>query len=532
MKHGFGYATPYYLYANKTYKIKNNGEDIFNVMVKDHSDKYVKLSSNSFIDFTPAYDGYLYLYRISTSTTGSSTIEIYGDIDNLKARVDLLEENKDNEIGPSSFDMTTIELADSLTKYSNSDFNTGSAIVGITSVTDYTNYIKSSSYADIYAPLKIRQKSGKLLYNLYCDTKSLFNDNPNYIIGYIFDINGLYLGPIKVSSYEENGIPENAFYILIKEYHNPRNIWKQKNINIEWLNDSSDITYTIGNGGTYTKFLDALNDLQDNDSKKTIYILPGEYDLWEEYGGDEYFNSIENPSELNWRDVCPIVPPNTTIIGIGEVILKFMPTPEQIGSGQKAFLFSPLNISGTCTIKNIKIECQNCRYAIHDETSGKTEFDEAIHIFENVRAFHYGGTYGVKYSYGAGHNKKMTFKFKNCEFWSYANIAAWSSHDWPAEKNEISTFIFDNCLFMNPNNLETSNLRLSTSSTVGRLDNIRFNNCYFSNGIINFSAGNLLNQYTQGYDVTCIGCNQITPLYTENIKEDERVEIKQYNIIK
>lgn len=507
-----------------------SASNTYNVYIYGHSETFSKLNPSSSITFTAAFAGYITFYWLTGSDIDAKVL-VKGS---LKERVDILENAvaiKDSVLAPLSFKINTLTLSASLKKYANSTLS--GQVIGETDIDNYEDVIVNSQYGDIYEPFRIRDYAGKLLYNLRCEGVDSLNDN--HTIAWAFGADGKYLKRIYAQSWKDvsgQGVFDNdVYYILINEYKSPHNTWTQLPINIEWLNPSDSVSYVVGPGGNYTKFLDMLNDLKDNTGKKTVYVMPGEYDIWEEYGGDDYFDSIEDPASLNWRDVCPVVPPNTTIKGIGNVVLKFMPTAEQMGDNQKAFLFSPLNVSGTCTIENIKIECQNCRYAIHDETSGQSQYNEAIHIFNNVRAYHYGGTYGVKMTYGAGHNRKMYLEFNNCEFWSYSGACAWSSHDWPAEKNEQSTFIFNNCLFMNPNNPNANTFRVSTSSQVGRLDNVRLSNCYISTGKAIFSSENPSGQYTQGYDITCIGCNPITFEWGSYIPEQHRVIPKQYNVI-
>lgn len=514
-----------------TYTLTGIGNNTYNVYTDTDTTHFITLGINQSKTFTVTTAGYLTFYWL-TGSDDTQQIKISGS---LRKKIDTLESTLnliDNSLAPLSFDINTLKLSDSLKAYPNSMIN--EPIVGESSVEDYESLITSSLYGDLYAPFKIRNSKGKLLYNLRCDGVTLLDDK--HLIAFAFGSDGKYLKNIYAKSWKtaegQGTFDEDVYYILVREYKNPHNTWSVLPTNIEWLNPSNKIAYTVGSGGHYTGFLEMLNDLQNDITEKTVYILPGEYDIWEEYGGDDYFNSIKDPGSLNWRDVCPVVPPNTTIKGIGEVTLKFMPTAEQIGNQAKAFLFSPLNVSGTCTIENIKIECQNCRYAIHDETSGQSQFDEATHIFKNVRAHHYGGTYGVKMTYGAGHNRKMHFEFKDCEFWSYTGSCAWSSHDWPATKNQASTFIFDNCLFIHPNNSTATAFQLLSSSKVGRLDNIRLSNCYISTGKAAFGSEDTSGtQYTQGYDVTMIGCNPVTWIWGSHIPEKDRIVPKQYNII-
>ena len=286
--------------------------------------------------------------------------------------------------------------------------------------------------------------------------------------------------------------------------------------------------YTVGPSGDFASFTEMLIALENNTNEKVVYVQGGTYDIFEEMGGAGYMASLTDVSSLNWRDVCHVVPWNTTIIGVGDVVLTWNPTDAEIIDQNHAFLFSPLNVSGTCKIKNIKIECSNARYGIHDETSGRTAFNGAVHEYENVSVVYSASTYGIKYAYGAGHNKNMKLKFKNCLF-SAPIYASWSSHDWPATASENSIFEFDNCIFLNTHDVASGNagsIRFESSDTTGRLDDVKINACVFDT--VYFSANSAVKQ---GYVVTTTLCKAYTPTYSSYIAEADRIAPKDYLIL-
>ena len=262
--------------------------------------------------------------------------------------------------------------------------------------------------------------------------------------------------------------------------------------------------------------------LASNSKEKIVYVYGGVYDIFDEMGGAEYISSIENASSLSWRGVNHIVPPNTTIIGVGKVVLEWNPSDSEIISQNHAFLFSPLNLSGSCTIKNIEIRCSNCRYGIHDETGGIAVYNGTTRVLDNVRVYFTASTYGVHYAYGAGHNKNSKYIYNNCVF-SAAYGIAWSSHDWPATEYENSTFEFNNCIFKN--NLPTSpsgkaGIRFSSSATDSRQDIVKINGCDFNN--ITFETEGS-NSVKQGYNVTTMLCPSFTVTYTDRIASEDRI---------
>ena len=283
--------------------------------------------------------------------------------------------------------------------------------------------------------------------------------------------------------------------------------------------------YTVGAGKDFATFTEMLVSLKDDTKQKMVYVYPGVYDIFEEMGGAEWMQTVD--TSLNWRNVCHVVPPNTEIIGLGDVILAWNPTDEQIIDNSHAFLFSPLNVSSSCKIKNIKIHCSNCRYGIHDETSGRAVFDGVTHEFENIDVVYTASTYGWHYAYGAGHNKNCKYKFKNCLF-SAAYGVSWSIHDWPATQYEASQFEFDNCRFLNNSNGNPASIRFSSTDKVGRLDDVKINGCVF--GSITF--GTESSAYAnQGYKVTTMLCKEYSLIYSQYILESGRIAPEDYLVI-
>lgn len=288
------------------------------------------------------------------------------------------------------------------------------------------------------------------------------------------------------------------------------------------LQDGAEL-YTVGANGDYTTFTAMLEDLQENINKKIVLVYGGQYDIFNEIGGAAYMSSL-NITGKTWRDVNYVVPDNTTIIGIGDVTLLWNPTDAEIIDNNHASLFSPLNLSGNCTIKNIKIQCSNCRYGIHDESSGKAVYNGVTHIFENVSVVYTESTYGIKYAYGAGHNKNSKYIFKNCLF-SAAFGASWSTHDWTALQYENSEFTIENCVFFNNKTNQPCSIRFSSADTVGRLDNVRIIGSVFD--AIQFSTEGS-SSIKQGYKVTTMLCPAFTVTYSSYIAAADRIAPVEY----
>lgn len=276
---------------------------------------------------------------------------------------------------------------------------------------------------------------------------------------------------------------------------------------------TEDGVYHIGSDYGNPSFSKFINSIKNDDSEKTVYVHQGVYDIYSELGGAEYINGL--PSDSKWRDIQPIIPPNTKIIGVGNVTLRFMVDDEQfneeINEEKKNLvnLFSPINVSGSCTIENISIEAKNCRYCIHDETSGDTQFNGAVHNFIGVSAHMYKGIFGHGGCYYAGHNSGMRFLFDNCSFESEKRLS-WSTHDWTTSAKDYdgAIYILKNCRF-------PQGFRLSSSSTKDSIiDRVYLNGCYLPS--LEFSNENP-GTYYQRYKVCANLCNIFKVQYSDDI---------------
>lgn len=263
--------------------------------------------------------------------------------------------------------------------------------------------------------------------------------------------------------------------------------------------------YTVGTGGDYATFTAMLIALENDTSDKIVYVNPGVYDIFEEMGGAEYLASLEDTaSTLNWRDVCHVVPPNTTIIGIGDVQLNWLPNASDVPNNDVKVLFSPLNTSGTCKIENITVNAKNCRYCLHDETSNRSQYYGAVHEYVNCN-FNAEGTNAI----GSGHSRNQTQIFKNCTFKSSAGNSVFI-HDWPSPANGKSNIVFENCIV-------TGGIVLNSCDTVGRLDSFKLYNTFITNGNLALIADDETNPYLQGYTIEAIGTTELNFTHYNNV---------------
>jgi len=126
--------------------------------------------------------------------------------------------------------------------------------------------------------------------------------------------------------------------------------------------------------------------------------------------------------------------------------------PSGTGTGaiseDASHVYSPINISGSCTLENITINANNCRYAIHDETSGDTTFKGAIKKYKNVRVNRYttyftSNRYKHNDAFACGFDDEMQFTFENCNFYADTNGTPFRFHDRGTARTTITV---NNCV--------------------------------------------------------------------------------------
>lgn len=284
-----------------------------------------------------------------------------------------------------------------------------------------------------------------------------------------------------------------------------------KNVGFKYPTKYDGIEYIvdINGSGDYTSLTECLKDLKDNTDKKTIKILSGTYDIFEEYGGAEFAAEVD--VSAGWRDNSVLIPKNTHLLGIGQVILKWDPDPEDIIDDAHANLFSPINLSDdNIIIENMDIICGNGRYCIHDECGVRWEaktanFQKITHKYINVRAMRTAKTYGNVQAYGGGSSAEGTYLFENCLFSSpLTNV--WSTH---ANSNNVQgtggcNFTFNNCIF----DTETPSggtVRLINESTFKNKNNVSFNGCYINGDIkVLYSGSEATADRKQTYAITAL----------------------------
>lgn len=262
--------------------------------------------------------------------------------------------------------------------------------------------------------------------------------------------------------------------------------------------ENGGVAYHVGAGLDFETYTACIRALQGDTRKKTVYIHSGTYDIYEETGGASYWGTFAG-NEDDWRQYNDIIPPNTAIIGIGDVNLNFMPSGTGNGaiSEDASHVVSPINVSGSCTIENVTINADNCRYAIHDETSGDTSYSGAVKKYKNVRVNRYT-TYFTNNrgkhndAFAGGYNNKMRFEFENCDFFADTNGTPFRFHDRGTAKVSISV---NNCV-IHGGGSNRSMVRLEAVSNSNSAHTIvGFSGCYIDGKIHIVKSSGTYNTY-------------------------------------
>ena len=348
----------------------------------------------------------------------------------------------------------------------------------------------------ITQPIRVRYTNGNPVYPLLSYTGS----SAGYLY-YGFDAQGRLLGRYGADSWTSNqGFDSDVFYASLIDYKNNHRVWDIGSMSLDWLHTSTEpVQYTVGNGGDYASLTECLQALQGDTRAKTIRILPGEYDIFAELGGASTWAAYDG--DANWRDVQPVVPPNTHLLGVGRVTLRMTPSADQI-SAKAASLLSPLNVSWTATIENLTVIAKNCRYAIHDESSGRDEYANSEHTYRHVTAIKQSSD-GIGYTQtlGCGEARNGRYLFEDCVI---RGAVPFSIHTNRNAAGDGTNLTFRHCL------LETSgtaySVGLSTSWDNLGLNHVIFDSCHIKAGIRTYNEQSNSNK-ENAYQITMLNCN-------------------------
>ena len=274
--------------------------------------------------------------------------------------------------------------------------------------------------------------------------------------------------------------------------------------------------FTVGTDKDYATLTECLRDIKDNHKEKIIYIDGGNYDIFEEIGGSVFALSIDD-TITSWRDVSIIIPDNTKIIGLGDVILDFSPSVDEISAKGSQYLSCLNVIYKNFYLENVTITCDNCRYGIHDETGGT--YVGGIHRYKNVKVYKKSTSMGMSQAFGCGFSPKQTLDFDCCYF--EAPSIPFSCHN-------NGSFDVDNAIIKAVNTIFTSNSNNTKSVRFGNVNGkqvkvcVNFSNCYIKNGVQ--VKNESVTERPNAYEVTLLNCNDIqvqilnsTNIYTAKV---------------
>ena len=187
------------------------------------------------------------------------------------------------------------------------------------------------------------------------------------------------------------------------------NIWRDwKTYSIEFLKyaDVPKIFY-IGANEQYTSLKEGIEEAVKYPNS-TVYVKEGTYNLYEEFGGDEYFNNYSSSSSVRGiylkNNVHVIFSSNS------KVVFNYLGDNEDVMK-----TFSPFNSAGSgFTLENCTIESSRCRYAVHDERGSSSESYK--NNYKNCKITYDSTNGGYIQCIGGGLGRNGEIIIENCEF--------------------------------------------------------------------------------------------------------------------
>ena len=236
--------------------------------------------------------------------------------------------------------------------------------------------------------------------------------------------------------------------------------------------------------GSYTSFTQCLLDLKDNNNQKTIFIIGGDYDIYQEYvNANVPIYTGSNPMS-EYFDYNVWIPTNTHVIGLGLVRLQWQPTTSQATYNQSRTV-SPVNVAGSMTLENVEIYCKNGRYCIHDDAKGNFKYNRSVKKYINVKCYKLpnDSNYGTIHTVGMGIDREQYYVFDHCLFNNTVAGNCFYAHSRQTvavaltEKNS-SNLLINDCVF---NSSGSPCVRFSNSNNVtDQLIRVNIDSCTFT----------------------------------------------------
>lgn len=340
------------------------------------------------------------------------------------------------------------------------------------------------------------------------------------------DFNGLVYN----LSYSQEEDQPFVQYAICKDDYGPiiayRNNWSNKLS--PWIIDNKTVDFYVDHNHAtdsqhFSKVVDAMWATQKTQHPVTIHIAAGSYDMYQEFGGEDYLKKLDlHTNADDFKTEMPMLS-DVTIIGEGNVKLTYMPELNMVEKYPNAAnIISPINVAGKFNMENIEIEVQYGRYCIHDETSFDSANFNKTHTYTNVNCIYYhalADSIGGQ-AFGGGFDNGQSYLFKNCSFESETK-AGLSFHN---RTSCGGNFIFDNCIFSG----KDWSIRFGN---VGKQDKtkVSFSNCYFARKIyVNVEASTV--ESSNSYALVLNNCNQ-TQIDFDNTLKSQPYEPKVYNVL-
>lgn len=413
---------------------------------------------------------------------------------------EVAENISERKITPRNID-GTLNVLSSLTLFEKKTYDTNSS----SNMTEDVANMPSNNYGFSYSPLQVRDDFGLIYSDLYLS--HVIKQGVPIAIFYGKDekaVKVLYGNQVEGSANVKLPIPSNAYYVGFIQWYQTTSpeyfTVKQKKVKLEWLDlelpskDSNNLLTVKKDGtGDYTSIVEAIKNINDA-SETNVYdvkIYSGDYNIFEELGGEAYFKSITNDS--NWKECGINLKPYINLIGVGQVTLRC-----EVESSQTSSIAvtksSLLNMYGTNKIENLKMICKNMRYVIHDESEGITDYYYHNREITNCELTHRGndsGFWSQSNPYACGFDVGNKIIFKNTTFIALGWGNAVSFHD-RVSNTDATTIEIDNCKFISKGQ---DSLRFGTVGQ-GNQHMVYINNSDFSDRIV-------LNEETESSGVGC-----------------------------
>ena len=179
--------------------------------------------------------------------------------------------------------------------------------------------------------------------------------------------------------------------------------WKYSNTWRAWYSASQKTIY-VGTNEQFTTLKSAI-EYSNTTKDVTIYVKDGTYDIYEEFGGDDFFESYTDSSTIGL-----MLSNNVHLIFSSNSKVVFNNTSGNTTVDTRFSIFNAGN--NGFTLENCTIEGTNCRYLIHDERGSSS----GVYINKYINCKFVKSGNGYKQCIGGGLGKNGYIIIDNCTF--------------------------------------------------------------------------------------------------------------------